>query len=569
MARDRFPPLVVAALAAVPLAVGCGDGATEPPIAPPAPPPEPPRATAVTVTPRTFDLPALTATAQLTTEVRDQNGRMMTGVTVAWSSSDAAVATVNASGLVTAVANGVATVTAMAGSVAGTAAVTVEQQVDAVVVTPAAETLVVADTVRLSATAADANGYAVAGAEFAWSSGNAAVVRVDSTGLVVAVRAGTATVAAVSNGVSGEAVVVVVPRFATLLQRFINEHDIGAAALGVMKQGEVVYDGAVGFMDAQRQVPVAKDVIMRIASVTKPVTAAAVRRLAADGMLALDDRVFDLGQSEGGLLTLDPFPNLGDSRLAEITVQHLLQHRGGWDRNVASDWVFREIQIAAAMSVPSPPGRENTVRYVLGQPLQFDPGSRRAYSNVGYMVLGLLVEEVSGQDYMTYVWENIFAPLGIAAGDVTQGRTLPADRGEREPWYDSRGLSLARNVFDPEGARVPWPDGGWHLEAKIGHGGLVASTRALLAFADAYQVAGDDIGRPRRRGEGNDWWWYHTGSLPGTNALALQRGNGTSYVILFNRRALSGPSYVELFKEIMDEHLAGLSADIRSNEARR
>ena len=134
-------------------------------------------------------------------------------------------------------------------------------------------------------------------------------------------------------------------------------------------------------------------------------------------MLALDDRVFDLGQAGGGLLALDPFPRLGDSRLSEITVLHLLQHQGGWDREVAPDWVFREIEIAQGMSLPSPPGRENTVRHVLGQPLQFDPGSRRAYSNVGYLVLGLVIEEVSGQEYMTYVEENIFAPLGVPAGD--------------------------------------------------------------------------------------------------------------------------------------------------------
>ena len=638
-----IPALVVGGIAAVVLS--CGDDGIGPTTPPPPPPPPPPApvATTITVNPGSASFTALGETARFTAEVRDQNGQTMAGAAVAWASSDASVATADASGLVTAagngtatitatagaasgtaevtvaqevsavavspaaatlaalgdtvrlvaeatdanghgvagmevswssgdagvapiddtglvtaVAEGAATITATAGSVSGTAEVTVEQEVSAVVVMPAADTLIVADTVRFSAAAADANGYAVAGAEFAWSSGDAAVVRVDSTGLAVAVRAGTATVAAVSEGVSGEAVVVVVPDFAALLQQFIDEHDIGAAALGVMEQGEVIYDGAVGFMDPQRQVPVAQDVIMRIASVTKPVTAAAIRRLVADGMLALDDRVFDLGQSGGGLLALDPFPTLGDSRLAEITVQHLLEHRGGWDRDVAPDWAFREIQIAAAMSVPSPPGRANTVRYVLGQPLQFDPGSRRAYSNIGYMVLGLLIEEVSGQDYMTYVRENILAPLGIATGDVIPGRTLPADRSEREPWYDSRGLSPARNVFDPGGARVPWPDGGWHHEAKIGHGGLVASTRAILAFLDAYVVFGDNIGHRRRGGEGSGWWAYHTGSLSGTNTLAFQSGNGVSYVIHFNRRLpLRSPtSYVELFRQVLEDQLA-------------
>ena len=346
--------------------------------------------------------------------------------------------------------------------------------------------------------------------------------------------------------------------YSALLQQFTDLHGIGAAALGIMRQGEIVYEGAVGHMDDQHRVPVRQDTMMRLASVSKPITAAAVRKLASDGILALDDQVFDLGQSGSGLLEIDPFPQLGDPRLADITVLHLLQHRGGWDPRVATNFVFREIEIAEVMSVASPPGRENTVRYVLGQPLQFSPGSGYAYSNVGYLILGLVIEEVSGQDYMTYVRENIFAPLGVPTGDVIQGRTLQKDRSEREPWYDGEGRS--RNVFDPSGPLVRRPDGGWHHEAAIGWGGLVGSTRAILEFLDAYEVFGDDIGRGRRGGDGTGWQGYHTGDLSGTNSLAFQRGDGINYVVLFNRRASAGPSYVELFREIMEEHLADPSA---------
>ena len=340
---------------------------------------------------------------------------------------------------------------------------------------------------------------------------------------------------------------------ATLLEEFTEQNGIGAAALGVMLNGNVIHREVTGFMDAERRIPVAPDVMMRIASLTKPVTAAAIRQLADDGLLALDDPVFDLGQPGGGLLALDPFPALGDPRLREIKVLHALRHRGGWDRDVSVDWVFREIEIAEAMSLPSPPGRENTVRHVLGQPLQFDPGSRSAYSNVGYLVLGLIVEQVSGQDYMTYVRERIFAPLGVPPQDVIQGRTFPKDRSEREPWYDAE--ELARNVFDPSGRPVRRPDGGWDMEAKIGEAGLVASTRAILEFLDAYVVWGDDIGRRRRKREGSGWWRYHTGTLAGTNSLGHQRGNGLSYVVLFNRRA-SSPDlsyYANLFMEALND----------------
>ena len=206
--RGTIAP-ILALLAAIGWVAACGDGTTEPP-PPTPPPPDPPRATTVEVTPAEAELTALGATVQFSAEVRDQNGRAMAGAAVAWSSSNASVATVDASGLVTAAGNGTATITATSGPASGSAAVTVAQAVGAVAVSPAVATLVArGDTVRLTAEATDANGHAVAGAEFSWASGDTAVATVDSTGLVTAAGNGTATITATSGSVSGEALVTV------------------------------------------------------------------------------------------------------------------------------------------------------------------------------------------------------------------------------------------------------------------------------------------------------------------------------------------------------------------------
>ena len=111
-------------LAVLPWAVGCGDGGTEPLS------PDPPRATTLTVTPATAERTALGATVQLTAEVRDQNGNVMSGATVSWSSSAPAVAAVDGSGMVTAAGNGTATITATAGSASGSTTVTVVENPD-------------------------------------------------------------------------------------------------------------------------------------------------------------------------------------------------------------------------------------------------------------------------------------------------------------------------------------------------------------------------------------------------------------------------------------------------------
>ena len=226
MIPARIIVLASAMLAGPIWAWGCGDGATEP--APPTA--DPPRPTTVTVSPATAQLSALQETVPLTAEVRDQYGQVMAGATVTWASSSSEAATVDTTGLVTAAGNGTATITATAGGASGSAAVTVAQTVSSVAVSPPADTLVAGDTVRLSAEAADANGHAVAGAEFAWASSDTLVAVVDSTGLAAGVRAGEAEVTATASGVAGRAQLVVKAPTPTTVA--VRPDTVGFTALG-------------------------------------------------------------------------------------------------------------------------------------------------------------------------------------------------------------------------------------------------------------------------------------------------------------------------------------------------
>ena len=222
MTRHRTLIRLSAALSGVALVWACGGDSSA---APPAP--EPARPTTVTVSPATAGLTALGATVQLTAEVRDQNARVMAGATVTWTSSANSVATVDASGLVTAAGNGTETITASSGDASGSAAVTVRQRVNKVAVSPPAATVVEGDTLRLEAVATDANGHAVAGAEFVWASSDTAVATVDASGLVTGVASGDTEISATSSGVTGIAavqvmwrvsVVAVSPAAATVLE---------------------------------------------------------------------------------------------------------------------------------------------------------------------------------------------------------------------------------------------------------------------------------------------------------------------------------------------------------------
>ncbi|MYG48086.1 MAG: hypothetical protein F4164_01690, partial [Gemmatimonadales bacterium] len=184
--------------------LSCGGDTTEPdPVRPPPTRPAPPAA--VAVTPQAIEFTALRDTARLLAEVRDANGRVVAGAVVAWASSDTAVATIAASGLAVAAGNGSATLTASAGAASGSAAVTVAQRIAAVVVSPAADTLVKGETLRLSGEAQDANGYAVAGTTLAWASSDTTVAVVDGAGAVTGLAAGRADITAAAAGLMGSA----------------------------------------------------------------------------------------------------------------------------------------------------------------------------------------------------------------------------------------------------------------------------------------------------------------------------------------------------------------------------
>jgi len=327
--------------------------------------------------------------------------------------------------------------------------------------------------------------------------------------------------------------------FDLAMQDFMALRGIEAGLLGIMKDGCIVYERGFGWKTKNHSVVLPEDAMMRMASTTKPITAAAIKILAASGAISLDDYVFDLGQNpNGGILAITPWVTLGDPRLADITVQHLIDHRGGWDRAPpVGDLTYMEVRIALEMLVFSPPGRVNTVRWIMHQPLQVEPGSERHYSNIGYLLLGLILEQESGQDYMTYVRRNVFGPIAGESGtDVELGRTFAADQNPREPWYDDD--LFATNVFDPFGLPVLRPYGSWDHEARVSQGRLIGATEPLLKFLDHYYVNGPNIGEPLAGARSTNW---HGGLLKGgTRAVLRQRNDGVNYAVIFNRREPGG-----------------------------
>ena len=168
----------------------------------------------ITVTPATVKLTGAGETAQLRATVLDQSNRTVLGANVAWSSSTTSVATVNSSGLVTAVQSGTTIITATSGGAVGQAAVTVEIPLPTrVSITPETASLTsVGQTVQLTAVVRDSLGRPLPSEPVTWSSGNDGVATVNSQGLVTAVGPGTAEITARSGNVTGTMTVSVMLR---------------------------------------------------------------------------------------------------------------------------------------------------------------------------------------------------------------------------------------------------------------------------------------------------------------------------------------------------------------------
>ena len=220
MSRDRSIIRVWTVLAVVALATACGGGDSGGPTALPTVPDPSVMQPVVSVEvsspaePTALGEPLqLGEMLQLSVEALDEHGQAVAGVEFSWESSNTSVATVDATGLVTAVAAGTATITASAGDVQATVEITVvsaTQPVVSVEVSPSAETIAIGTTRQLSAEAFDENGQAVAGVEFSWESNNTPVATVDATGLVTGVAEGSATIFASAGSVQGRAHIAVV-----------------------------------------------------------------------------------------------------------------------------------------------------------------------------------------------------------------------------------------------------------------------------------------------------------------------------------------------------------------------
>src|SRR5262249_38907705 len=256
----------------------------------------------------------------------------------------------------------------------------------------------------------------------------------------------------------------------------IHKWDIAGASLAVARGDKLVLARGYGHADRERNVPVEPASLFRLASLSKTVTAVAVLLLVQDGRLRLDDQVVPL------MGDLGPRPDrIADPRVNAITVRHLLQHSGGFNRVLSGDVMFLPGAADAAkrQGGPLPPDCPTILRDALERRLDFNPGEQYAYSNIGYCILGRVIERVAGESYEQFVRTRVLVPAGASGMKV--GRTLAAAPGE-VTYYDFRGAKQARAMpgLGPAWARRPY--GSFAVETMDSYGGWIGAPVDYLHF---------------------------------------------------------------------------------------
>lgn len=263
---------------------------------------------------------------------------------------------------------------------------------------------------------------------------------------------------------------------------FMRQWQIPGASVSIVKNGKLLYSRAYGYADFEAKKPVQLDSVFRIGSISKTLTSVATLKLVEAGKLNLKQSAIPLLNYQRGSNSVS---RSYDTRLKQITIQNLLQGTAGWDRSHNGDPMFMPLALQAAHKYSNTlrPTPEALIRYQLDKPLDFEPGTRFSYSNLGYSILGEIISKTTSMRYADYVKQEILEPLGIKS--LQPGTTRPLSNKE-VCYYGYPGESKGPSILPNIQANLPLEYGGdFYLEAMTADCGWVGTTADVAKFVSA------------------------------------------------------------------------------------
>jgi len=262
------------------------------------------------------------------------------------------------------------------------------------------------------------------------------------------------------------------------MQGYVERGEVSGVVTLVWRRGEIAQIDALGYRDDADRLPMARDTLFRIASMTKPVTTAAIMMLIEEDLLALDAPVARwLPELAGPRVLRDPAGPLDETVEARspITVLDLLTHRAGFCYHFTALGPLADAYSAVFNGFESQVSTDTWLSRVATLPLMFQPGSRWHYG-IATDILGVLIQRITGQSLGDFFRTRIFEPLGMRD---TAFWVPEAQLGRLATAYGIDPATKQRVVEDhPANSR--WANSG---RFQGGGGGLVSTAQDYLQFA--------------------------------------------------------------------------------------
>ena len=298
--------------------------------------------------------------------------------------------------------------------------------------------------------------------------------------------------------------------------------DTFSGSVLVARGDTLLYEAAFGLAERASKTPNQTDTLFDIGSITKMMTKVAIGQLARDGKLSLDDTI---------AAHLHDYPS--SEVASSVTIDQLVHHRSG-----LGDIFNEKFQRISKASLLTP---RDFFPIFVDDPLNFVPGSSQQYSNAGYIVLGAIIEAASGQDYVSYIEDNIFAPAGMTeSGFIMRDGSHPnlatgytrGHGGASSELESNRGMLPIRGC--PAGSSSHSAKDLWRFERALRNGKLLDAKWATWFFG------GDGVSL--RFGGGG----------PGVNAM-LELERDLTIVVLANLDPPAARQAAKKLREIWSE----------------
>lgn len=270
------------------------------------------------------------------------------------------------------------------------------------------------------------------------------------------------------------------------IERYMKRWELRGVQIAVSRNDSLVYAKGFGWADEERGEAMTPGHIMRIASVSKLLTAVGIMKLREQGRLKLSDHVF----GANGILNDTLYTNaIRDKRHFDITVEQLLRHEAGFT-NYAGDPMFSTRYIMMQNGLKTAPDHRTLLSIVLKRRLGYTPGTATRYCNIGYMLLSMIIEKCSGMSYEAYLQKYVLHPAHCF--DFHIAGNYYKDRHPGEVRYYMHSDAEPIEEFNNSGRMVVKCYGENDLPRLQGAGAWVASAAELCRF-----VAGHRWRRPR------------------------------------------------------------------------